>query len=223
MTPRNRLRAVFRWLFKCLSHLEATGLENVARQGGLLVATNHLGRLDAPLIFALVDRDDITAMVADKYKDHAFFSWLVRMVNGIWLNREESDIHALRAARDHLQAGGCLGIAPEGTRSPTGALLQAKTGVAFLADKANVPIVPAAMWGTEDAFEVLYRLRKPRMFIRFGPAFTLPALERERRDEMLRSNTDEIMCRIAAMLPEKYRGVYHDHPRLAEILQEKPD
>jgi 1-acyl-sn-glycerol-3-phosphate acyltransferase len=219
-TSRNALRSVFRWLFRHFARLDVAGLENAPLAGGLIIAVNHLGRLDAPLIFALMDRDDTTALVADKYKNHRFFAWLVRIVHGIWLNREESDVRALREARDFLKAGGSLGIAPEGTRSHTGALIRAKTGAAYLADKAGVPVIPVAMWGTEDAYEQLYRLRKPRIFIRFGKAFNLPPLERARRDEMLRGNTDEIMCRIAAMLPERYRGVYQDHPRLVEILRE---
>ena len=54
-----------------------------------------------------------------------------------------------------------------------------------------------------------------------GPAFTLPPLPRENRDEVLKQYTDEIMCRIAALLPEQYRGVYADHPRLKELLQQQ--
>jgi 1-acyl-sn-glycerol-3-phosphate acyltransferase len=54
--------------------------------------------------------------------------------------------------------------------------------------------------------------------VKAGPAFKLPPLPREDREEVLKQYTDEIMCHIAALLPEKYRGVYADHPRLKELL-----
>jgi 1-acyl-sn-glycerol-3-phosphate acyltransferase len=54
--------------------------------------------------------------------------------------------------------------------------------------------------------------------IRFGEAFTLPPLEREKRDAQLQAGIDEIMCRIAALLPESYRGVYAGYPRVKELV-----
>lgn len=217
---RKTLRAIVRKLFTLFSRLEVTGLENVPLQGGYILATNHLGRLDAPMVFATVDRDDCTALVADKYKTNPFFSWLVVTVKGIWINREDADIHALREARSFLQAGGILGIAPEGTRSRTGALEPAKTGVAYLADKAGVAVIPVAITGSETAAHSLLRLRRPCLTIRYGMPLKLPPIPRSDRDAALQSNTDEIMCRIAAMLPPANRGAYASHPRLLELLAE---
>lgn len=139
-------------------------------------------------------------------------------MGGIWLNRQEIDTSALRAARDHLKAGGVFGLAPEGTRSGTGALIQAKTGVAFLVDQARVPILPVGVSGTWRIANEIFTLRRPRITVRFGEPFTLPPIDRSERDAGLNSNTDEIMCRIAALLPPEYRGVYADHPRVLELL-----
>jgi len=113
-----------------------------------------------------------------------------------------------------------LVIAPEGTRSRTGALIEAKPGVSYLAAKLDRPIVPVAITGTEDKVLLanLKKLRRSHITVTAGPAFTLPPLPRENRDEVLKQYTDEIMCHIAAILPEKYRGVYADHPRLKELL-----
>jgi len=215
---RNTLRAIVQALFGLLSRVEVIGLENVPPRGGYILATNHLGRLDAPLVFALVERQDIRALVADKYQKDPLMRWLVKTANGIWVNREEADLQAMRAARSFLQQGGLLGIAPEGTRSHTGGLQPAKTGVAYLADKAGVPIIPAAIFGTEAALSQLLRLRRPHISIRFGEPFTLPPISRQQRDLALQENTTEIMCRIAAMLPAAYHGVYAGHPRLQALL-----
>jgi len=217
---RANVLAVIKFIFKILTRIEVTGLENVPAQGGAILSSNHLSRVDPPLLFILLKRQDATGLVADKYKNKPFFRWLISMVDPIWINRESADIQALREARDYLQKGGLLGIAPEGTRSHTGALIQAKTGVAFLADRANVPIIPIAITGTEKAFRELGRLHRPLLTVRFGQPFTFPPLDRQDRNAALQRNTDEIMCRIAAMLPPQYRGVYADHPRLKEFLTE---
>ena len=216
------LRALIRLAFKLLSRLTVIGLEGLPKSGGYILAVNHLSRVDPPLVFHLIERDQVTALVADKYKKYPFFRSLIRIVDGIWINRCEADLHALRQARDYLQGGGVLGIAPEGTRSRSGALIPAKTGVAYLADKAGVPVIPAAISGTDGAVWQLLRLRRPSIRIQFGAAIVIPPIQRSEREAALQRNTEEIMCQIAAMLPEKYRGVYADHPRLKELLGAAP-
>lgn len=216
---RKLLRSFVRCLFRLLTRLEAYGLENIPVQGGAILAANHLSRLDSPFIFIFVERPDVTGLVANKYKRNPFFAFLVRLVNGIWINRESADAQALREAIDYLQSGGLLGIAPEGTRSRDGTLQRAKTGVAYLADKARVPVIPVAIYGTEKTFRELARLRKPRLVIRFGEPIHLPPLDSKNRSQGLRANTDEIICRIAAMLPLEYRGYYAEHPLLEKHIK----
>jgi 1-acyl-sn-glycerol-3-phosphate acyltransferase len=179
--------------------------------------------LDAPLVFLLLNRDDVTALVAKKHYKNLFIRWLINSVNGIWLNREEADTRALRAARSHLRNGGVLGIAPEGTRSPAKALLTAKTGAAYLADSTGAPIVPVAITGTERGLVRALTLHFPRITARFGEPFDLPPIDRREREAALRRNTDEIMARIATLLPPGYRGAYSEHPRLKELLGSESD
>lgn len=217
---RRILGGILRLIFRLCSRVEVSGKENVPATGGVLLAVNHMSRIDPPLIYILLDRDDATVLAADKYKKYPIISTLINAVNGIWINREEADIDALRAALDYLRSGGLLGIAPEGTRSRVGSLIHAKTGVAYLADKARVPIVPVAISGTETAVRQLLLFRRPHIRVQFGKPFTLPPIDRRNREECLRRNTDEIMCRIAAMLPPIYWGVYSNHPRLKELLSQ---
>ena len=220
---RKTLRSIVRYLFRNFSHLQVVGLENLPSEGSYILAVNHLGRLDAPLVFSLIERERLTALVADKYLSRPFFRWLVNQVDGIWINREEADIQALKKARDYLKTGGVLGIAPEGTRSHTGELQEAKTGVAYLADKAGVAVIPVGISGTQKAISELIRFRRPRIKIVFGKPVLLPPIERSTRARDLQRNSDEIMCRIAALLPVEYRGVYKDHPRMYELLADPTD
>ena len=212
------VRVVIRFLFKLLTRVEIIGFENIPKQGGVLLASNHISRLDAPLVFALLRREKATCLVAKKYQKKPFFRWLVNAVDGIWINRQETDFRALRETLAFLRDGWLIGISPEGTRSPSGALTAAKIGVAYLADKASVPVVPIGITGTHIALDQLKRLRRGRIMVRFGEPFGLPPVKRRKRDEALQRNTDEIMCQIAALLPPEYRGVFADHPRLEELL-----
>jgi 1-acyl-sn-glycerol-3-phosphate acyltransferase len=216
---RRIIRSLIGLFFRLLTHTEVFGLENVPASGGAILASNHLNILDPPLIYLSLNRTDSTAWVAKKHQRNPFFRWLVNAIGGIWLNRQDADAHAFRAACEYLKAGHILGISPEGTRSKTGVLMPAKTGVAFLADKAGVPILPAAITGTYQSFRQLYHFHRPRITVRFGKPFRLPPIERQNRNQALQCNTDEIMCQIAAMLPLSYRGVYAEHSRLMELLE----
>ena len=209
---------IFRILFCLLSRVQVYGKEHLPQDQGYIAAANHLSVIEVPLTYCLINRNDVTGLVAKKHQKNAFFRWLIDMMDGIWLSRDEIDTRAIRAARDHLRSGGVLGIAPEGTRSQTGALIEAKTGVAFLADQAKVPIVPIAVAGTWQITSDILSLKRPVIVVNFGKPFTLPPVDRNTRDHDLQQNTDEIMCRLAAMLPPENRGVYADHPRLKELL-----
>lgn len=214
------LRWIFDRLFALLSRRTVEGIENVPGQGAYLLAANHLSRIDAPLIYALIGGAQLTGWAAEKYERHWFFGTILRMGGGIFIRRGEVDRDALQSAIDWLKAGKAFGMAPEGTRSKTGALIRAKTGAAYLISQTGVDVVPLAIWGTETAIRELLRLRRPHVWARFGPAFRLDPVTEKDRMAGLRRNTDEIMCRIAVLLPVRYRGVYADHPRLQELLAE---
>lgn len=209
---------IIRVIFFLLTRTTIIGKENLPTSGGYLAAANHLSIVEVPLVYCSINRNDVTGLVAKKHHKNPIYRWVVNSLGGIWLNREEIDTRALKAARDHLRKGGVLGIAPEGTRSATGALLSAKTGVAYLADQVKVPIVPVAVSGTWQITREVLTLQRPKITLQFGEPFMLSVIERSDRDAGLQRNTDEIMCRIAALLPTGYRGVYSDHPRLKELL-----
>jgi 1-acyl-sn-glycerol-3-phosphate acyltransferase len=178
-----------------------------------------MSRTDPPLLFIYFGGEKVTGWVANKYRRNLFFGLLVQLGNPIFIKRGEVDRNALEEAVEALQAGKVFGMAPEGTRSRVGSLIRGKTGIAYLADLAQAPIFPIAITGTDKLFRTLLKLRRPHITVTFGELFHLPPLDPEDRSASLRRNADEVMCRIAAMLPEKYRGVYADHPRLKEFLE----
>jgi 1-acyl-sn-glycerol-3-phosphate acyltransferase len=218
---RVTLQKILKFLLDHLTRYEFFGTEHIPLTGKLLVATNHVSRLDVPMLFITPNRLDITALVADKYKKDPFFSFLVRSGEAIWIDRSKADFAAFRVAQDALNKGLALGIAPEGTRSKDARLAEGKPGIALIAMRGDIPIVPVGISGTESAIKQLFTFRRPHIVVRYGPLFRLPPLDLNDRQGSLQRATDEIMCRIAALLPESYRGVYRDHPRLKEFLPQE--
>ncbi len=200
-----RLVKLMKVLYNLAGEVEIVGAEKIPREGGVIIAVNHLSRLDTPLV-ALASPRKLTPFGAAKYRSWPIFRQLMEAANVIWVHRGEFDRESLQKALAVLRLGGALGIAPEGTRSPTRALQRGKEGVAYLASRAGVPIVPAGLTGTERLKDDLGHLRRMHMRIVFGDPFRLP--EGRLRGEALTEATDLIMRRIAALLPPEYRGVY---------------
>jgi len=212
-----------RWIFNALSALltrrQVEGLENLPPEGPYILAVNHLSYLDVPFVFGLIGNENVTGWAAEKYQRHLIFGPILGLAGGIFIERGQVDRRALGSAIAWLKQGGIFGMAPEGTRSKTGALMRGKTGVVYLAHETGAPIVPCAITGTETAIRSWLRLRRPVFRLRVGQPFHLPPLDSQNRTASLREQTDEVMCRIAALLPEVYRGVYADHPRLKALLE----
>jgi 1-acyl-sn-glycerol-3-phosphate acyltransferase len=216
------LRSIIRFIINLIADVEIDGWERLP-PGNVLVAANHLGRMDPAIILYVMEREDLIIAVAEKYKNHPIFGMIGRTVNAVWLNRFEADLAALREILARMKKGGMMFIAPEGTRSKTEALQQGKPGAAFLASKSGYPVLPVALIGTEDRaiVENIKRFRKSKIKVVAGNAFYVETPKGQGREEALHNATEEIMCQIAALLPEKNRGVYADHPRLKELLRIK--
>jgi 1-acyl-sn-glycerol-3-phosphate acyltransferase len=214
------LRSIVRFFMKLIADIEVNGIEKLP-EGNVIVAANHLGRLDTAALLCILDREDIIMPVAEKYRDHPLYGAIGRAANAVWLNRFEADYSAFRQILERMKQGGLLVIAPEGTRSKTEALQEAKMGVAFLASKSGYPILPVAVTGTEDRgiLENLKRFRRSKITATAAELMYVDIPKGKGREEAMRQVTDEIMCQIAALLPESYRGVYADHPRLKELLK----
>jgi 1-acyl-sn-glycerol-3-phosphate acyltransferase len=217
------LRSIVRFVMKIIADVEIVGMEKLP-EGNVIVAANHLGRLDTAVLIYALDREDIIMAVAEKYKDHPLFGAIGRAVDAIWLNRFEADFTALREILARMQKGGLMVIAPEGTRSKTASMQEGKMGVAFLASKSGYPVLPVALTGTEDRGIVsnLKRFRRSKIRAVAGELFYIQVPKGMGREQAMRAATDEIMCQIGAHLPESYRGFYKDHPRLKELLRINP-
>jgi 1-acyl-sn-glycerol-3-phosphate acyltransferase len=194
-------------LITVLTKRTIEGLENFPRKGPALVVVNHQGDADGPLLVgslpALLD-----ALGKIELYDFPILGKLMDWYGMIWLHRGRADRRAIKAALDGFAEGRIILIAPEGRYSLIGGLEEGQHGAAFLALKADVPIIPVVMTGTENAhvYGHLKRLRRAPVTLRIGKAFRLS--QQADRREMMREGTDQIMEALADLLPEAYRGSY---------------
>lgn len=203
------LKSIVRLIFRLLTDWKVVGLENVPPDGPFISVSNHTHWLDPPLIMASLPCR-VYPLTADKWRRRPVVGQLMASVGAIFVLRGEVDRRALRKAMEVLKQGRVLGVAPEGTRSKTGALQRGRGGAAYIACLTGVPLVPVGVIGVEKALSELKHLRRPHVKVVIGQPFTLPPLPREPggKSERLKEYTTQIMHRIAELLPEEYRGIY---------------
>lgn len=207
-----RSSSPFLWVvrtgLRAMARIEVTGAENVPASGPCLVVFNQLSLFDTPLLRVAVPRSDVAGLVALSYSRNRFFRFMVERGGGIWIEREASDRRALEKALDMLSQGWVVGLSPEGRRSRSGGLERGKPGVASLAERSGAAIVPMAIMNMDQLGTSLRRLRRAPVAVRFGEPFHVRPLDPHNRRQGRREATDRIMRRLAALLPERYRGVY---------------
>ncbi|MGD2041354.1 MAG: lysophospholipid acyltransferase family protein [Anaerolineae bacterium] len=210
------VRAVIGFVLRLLSRLEIEGLEHLPDRGPYLVAVNHLHWLDPPVLGVVLPYR-VHVFAAEKWEVHWLLGPFFRSLDAIFVQRGEVDRKALRAALEVLKEGGVLGLAPEGTRSKTGALQRGRGGAAYMATRVRAPVVPVVITGQREVFPSLWRLRRAKIRVVFGPPLEPPAVEGKATTDQIRAFTEEIMYHLAAMLPPQYRGVY------ADVAEKRPD
>jgi 1-acyl-sn-glycerol-3-phosphate acyltransferase len=203
-------RAAVRFIFFVKLNVRLIGLDNVPKEGAFIIASNHLSWMDVPLVPAFIKRK-----VVYMAKEELFYGkvgWLVRLLGAFPVKRGEADRQSLRAADTQLKAGKIFMIFPEGTRSKNHQLAQGHVGLGMIALRAGVPVVPVAVWGTENSFKKL----RPRVTVSYGKPILLAPKGNKMTREDIEDATNEVMRHIAAMMPPQYRGIYGNEPAKPE-------
>ena len=193
MTRRDAFWAAGRvymgWPARLLTRGRAYGAERMRPTGGVVLAVNHLHWIDVPLLGSLSPRNlDFVAKV--EAIDYPGFGRFIEWHGTIAVRRGQSDRDAVRAMRASVRDGHVLGLFVEGTRQKTGRPGDAKPGAAMVAIQEEVPVVPAAIYGTQNW--------KPGNFAPCSVAFGEPLDFRDRPKSGLgyREATAEIESRI---------------------------
>jgi 1-acyl-sn-glycerol-3-phosphate acyltransferase len=209
-------RRVLRWVLKYLAFPllvkvnRVEGIENVPAQGPTILMINHIAFIDPIVVMNSLPRNIVPLAKIEVY-NYPVVGILPRLWGVIPVRRDEVDRRAVQQVLEVLRAGEIVLVAPEGTRAPR--LSQGKEGIAYIASRLSVPIVPVAIDGSEGFPALRFfsaAWKNPGAVVRFGRPFRFrPILARPDR-EQLRKMTDEAMYLLAAMLPESRRGYYSD-------------
>ena len=195
---------------RVLCRVDAQAIKEVQARGPLIVYANHTGSIEVPLIFGELYPRPVSGWAKIESWDNRFLNWIFSLWSIIPIRRGEADMSALKKALQALKQGMLFGVAPEGTRNKTGRLIRARPGVVVLATLANAPLIPIANWGGENFLSNLKKFKRTDFHIRVGKPFRLETNAAKVTPEMRQEIVDEMMYRLATLLPEEYRGEYSD-------------
>jgi 1-acyl-sn-glycerol-3-phosphate acyltransferase len=206
--------AAFRGTLALFCDYRVEGRKNVPRSGPLLVVANHQSNMDPPIMGVSLTRN--SRFLA---KDGLF--WLppaalfLRAYGAHPVKRDQADFGAYQWVLGQLALpNGVVTMFPEGTRSP-GKMRKARPGIASLALRSGATILPVGITGTET-FGTYMRVFYPkgRIRVRIGRPFRIAPLPGPASREALEEITNEIMGRIASLIPESYHGHYAPAARM---------
>lgn len=226
-TPgRTITRRALRWIsvpgFAVLTDLELSGLENLPARGPLILVGNHFSFID-PACFVRIAPWPLE-FLGGANMPHA--PWAARIIARAWgyhpIYRGTGAVESVKAALAILKRGGVLGIFPEGGNWAT-VLRPARPGAAFIAARSGAPIVPVGLSGGTQVFAALRRGGRAKVQVRIGEPFAPFSSGGCWRDEQriqLARIGEEIMRRIAALLPPSSRGYFSDDPAIRASAEE---
>ncbi len=193
-----------------LCRVDAPDLDKIPQRGPLIVYSNHTGSIEVPMLYAQIFPRPATGWAKIESWDNWFLHWIFNLWGAIPIRRGEADMSALKKALTMLKQGYIFGLAPEGTRNKTGRLIRAKPGAALLALMSDAPLLPVAHWGGENFLSDIKRFKRSDFHIRVGEPFKINTNGTKVAGGMRQEIADEMMYRLAALLPEEYRGEYSD-------------
>lgn len=140
-----------RFLLSLVYRVKIEGKEHIPKKGKSIVSSNHFSVMDPVLIAAFLPRK-INYMAKEELFSNKFFALILNKLGVFSVKRGGADIGAIKTALRTLNRGEIFGIFPEGTRSKSGEILEAKPGLAMIAIRAQSPIIPVAIIGNYKPF-----------------------------------------------------------------------
>jgi 1-acyl-sn-glycerol-3-phosphate acyltransferase len=193
-------------LFRVLLRWRVTGLENIPA-GGAIIAPNHQSFWDIPLLGVALKGRHVHFMAKSELFQNPVFGWVIRTLLAFPVKRGAPDRAAIRHAIEMLKAGDLVAIFPEGTRSKTGQLGAPEAGLSLIAAKADVPIVPVAIYGSRLIFSKSQFL--PQVKIHFGNPINICETKSAQGEDRMDVGA-MVMQAIAAILQQKFKNTENE-------------
>ncbi|WP_105567706.1 lysophospholipid acyltransferase family protein [Microbacterium halophytorum] len=214
-------RAIIAPLARMIYRPRVEGKENLPKQGGVILASNHLSVIDSFAIPVAAAPRPVHFLAKDEYfSGRGFKGWVSRTfftaVGAIPVKRGvgQAALDALDQQREILDSGAAVALHPEGTRSRDGRLYKGRTGVAFLALQTGAPVVPIGLIGTDRVMPVGAKMPKlsERVVVRFGEPIDVSKHGPATSGKARRHATDEIMAAIHELSGQELAGTYNELP-----------
>jgi 1-acyl-sn-glycerol-3-phosphate acyltransferase len=199
-----------RVVLRAMTRVTIEGLDGLPTDGPLIVVSNHISNADPPLVVGWLT-PALGRQLHVLAKEALFVGpvgWFLRH-NGVTpVKSGGSDIEAYRVARAVLDRGEILCIFPEGTRSLTGVMQEPKPGVAMLATRSGVPILPVGVSGSDVFLGRGQRMPRlgTRITVRVGKPFMLELDPSKTRREATNAASDDLMRHIAELVDGRHQG-----------------
>ncbi|MBN1694013.1 1-acyl-sn-glycerol-3-phosphate acyltransferase [candidate division WOR-3 bacterium] len=188
-------RFLFYWFYRIFG-LRIEGVENVPREGGVIIAPNHRSNYDPPLVGCGVASRPIYFLAKKGLFINKAVSWILRSVCAIPVDTDNPGIKTMRVFIDLLKEGKAVMVFPEGQRSKTNEFLPPYPGVGYLSIRTKVPVVPVLITGTHESM-LKHFLRKKPLALKFG-SLVYPGYDKP-TNENAKELTEKIMERIKGL------------------------
>jgi 1-acyl-sn-glycerol-3-phosphate acyltransferase len=202
--------AILRPLLNTLFSWKVEGRDNIPLTGPFILVANHVHILD-PFLLVFSFPRWISFMAKEELFHYAFLRFWLRWAGSVSIRRngKVAEKHRiLESARHTLEMGLVLGMFPEGSRDHDGKLRKGKPGSAVIASKANVPLLPVGIVGTDKIQGMSWLWKRPAIVVKIGKPFNLPPAPSWISKSQMELLTTQLMEEIAALLPPEYQGAY---------------
>jgi 1-acyl-sn-glycerol-3-phosphate acyltransferase len=198
----------FRVLFKAYFRWHVYNAGRVPLKGGVILASNHAGYLDPPLIGAGLRRL-VNFLARENLFGMPVIGWVLRQWEVVPVDRDGGGAVGLRAILDRLLAGGAILLFPEGTRTHDGKIQPVRAGIGLTVLKSTAPVVPVRVFGMFEAYGRHLRFPRPyRVAVKYGQPMHFEQLRAEakvcskpRLKQIYQQVADEIMAAVARLEP----------------------
>ena len=206
------------FLGSILAKIKIRGSVNIPKKGPFIVVCNHFNRLDPPFVIFAIRKPINFLMASDQPRVEAQIMWAPWLYGFIPTNRQNIAPTTIKKSIEALNKDEVVGIFPEGTATEH-FIRPAKNGAAYLAMRTGVLILPMSLIGMENIWNNLFKGMRPKLEINIGKPFLPKSLPKERieRNEAIKITGEELMCRIAALIPDEYHGVYAGDERISNF------
>jgi len=200
-----------------LTKIKLKGTDNIPKNGPFIVVCNHFNRLDPPFVIYAIKKPINFLMASDQIVE-AEIMWAPWLYGFIPTNRKNIAPSTIRRSLGALQNGEIVGIFPEGNATEQ-VLRKSKNGAAYLAMNANVPILPMSIIGMDNIWANWFKGIRQNLQINIGKPFMPEQNQsnREQRNLAIKKTGEEIMFRIAALVPDQFQGDFSEKQYIKNI------